>query len=218
MAMRSGKENGRIVKQQAELSKQVLPAALRKSLGVKRELQTKPILHSSQRCAAAEWAVTIAVAVEAGMEAGIHIAAAAPEDYAWCARLMASTEPWITLRRDFPACREALRRPGTELFVARDRDKEPAGFILLAPYGMAASPYVASIAVAAEARSRGVGSQLLRFAEQHFSGRRHLFLLVSSFNHRAQQLYRRHGYEFIGELKDYVVPGHSELIFHKGLR
>jgi ribosomal-protein-alanine N-acetyltransferase len=152
------------------------------------------------------------------MRAPIIIAAAAPEDSEWCACLMASTEPWITLRRDLPACHQALQRPGTELFVARDRDKEPAGFILLAPYGMAASPYIASIAVAAGARGQGVGSQLLRFAEQHFAGRGHLFLLVSSFNHRAQQLYRRHGYEFIGELKDYVVAGHSELIFHKGLR
>jgi len=129
---------------------------------------------------------------------------------------MASTEPWITLRRDLAGCREALVRPGTELFVARDRES-PVGFILLAPYGMAGSPYVASIAVAAEARSRGVGSQLLRFAEEHFAGRAHLFLLVSSFNPAAERLYRRHGYEFVGELKDYVVPGHSELIFHKRL-
>lgn len=150
------------------------------------------------------------------MEIPIRTAAAALEDSEWCARLMASTEPWITLGRDVAGCREALARPGTELFVARDKEL-PVGFILLAPYGMAGSPYIASIAVAAEARSRGVGSHLLRFAEERFAGRTHLFLLVSSFNHRAQELYRRHGYKFIGELKDYVVPGHSELIFHKRL-
>jgi ribosomal protein S18 acetylase RimI-like enzyme len=56
---------------------------------------------------------------------------------------------------------------------------------------------------------------MLRFSEEHFAGRGHLFLLVSSFNHRAQELYRRCGYEFIGELKDYLVAGHSELILHK---
>ena len=150
------------------------------------------------------------------MDPPIRIAAAAPEDYEWCAGVMASTEPWITLRRDLAGCREALSRPGTELFVAREGDS-PVGFILLAPYGLAGSPYIASIAVAAEARGRGVGSQLLRFAEQHYAERGHLFLLVSSFNERAQQLYRQHGYEFVGELKDYVVPGHSELIFHKRL-
>jgi ribosomal protein S18 acetylase RimI-like enzyme len=73
------------------------------------------------------------------------------------------------------------------------------------------------VAVAAEARGQGVGSQLLRFAEQRFHGRGHLFLLVSSFNRQAQELYRRHGYEQVGELKDYCVAGHSELILHKGL-
>ena len=46
-----------------------------------------------------------------------------------------------------------LGRPGTELFVALEQERM-AGFILLAPYGLAGSPYVASIAVAAEARGR----------------------------------------------------------------
>lgn len=93
----------------------------------------------------------------------------------------------------------------------------PAGFILLSPYGLAGSPYIASVAVAAEARGQGVGSQMLRFAERHFHGREHLFLLVSSFNRQAQELYRRHGYEQVGELKDYCVAGYAELILHKAL-
>jgi [ribosomal protein S18]-alanine N-acetyltransferase len=150
------------------------------------------------------------------METSLPIAAAKPDDYEWCARVMVATEPWITLGRNLEGCRAALVRPGTELFVARAGDR-PAGFILIAPYGLAGSPYIASIAVAKDARGQGIGSQLLRFAEEHFAGRGHIFLLVSSFNPGAQQLYSRHGYEFIGELHDYVVPGHSELILHKRL-
>jgi [ribosomal protein S18]-alanine N-acetyltransferase len=150
------------------------------------------------------------------METSLHIAAAAPDDYEWCARVMVSTEPWITLRPRLEDCRAALARPGTDLFIGRDGSR-PVGFILLAPYGLAGSPYIATIAVAGDARGQGMGSQLLRFAEEHFAGRGHIFLLVSSFNQRAQNLYRRHGYEFIGELREYVVPGHSELIFHKRL-
>jgi ribosomal protein S18 acetylase RimI-like enzyme len=146
----------------------------------------------------------------------IHIAAAEPEDLEWCARVMASSEPWITLRRDLEGCRVTLVRPGTELFVARAQEI-PVGFILVASYGLAGSPYIASIAVAVEGRGRGIGSRLLRFAEEHFAGREHIFLLVSSFNDRAQHFYRQHGYEFIGGLKDYVVPGKSELILHKRL-
>jgi len=150
------------------------------------------------------------------MEASLLIAAAKADDYEWCAGVMVATEPWITLRPRLEDCRAALTRQGTELYVARDVDR-PVGFILLAPYGLAGSPYIASIAVAEDARGQGIGSQLLRFAEEHFAGRGHLFLLVSSFNPGAQKLYRRHGYEFIGELHEYVVPGHSELIFHKRL-
>jgi ribosomal protein S18 acetylase RimI-like enzyme len=146
----------------------------------------------------------------------MHIAPATTRDVEWCARLMAASEPWITLRRDLPGCLEALARPGTELFVAHDDDR-PLGFVLVAPYGLAASPYLASIAVASDARGRGVGSELLRFTERHFADRGHLFLLVSSFNDRARALYERHGYAPVGELKDFIVSGASEILLHKRL-
>jgi ribosomal protein S18 acetylase RimI-like enzyme len=110
-----------------------------------------------------------------------------------------------------------VTRPGTELFVARDR-LQAAGFVLVAPFGMAGSPYIASLAVMAEARGEGIGSELLRFAEERFAASGHIFLLVSSFNRGAERLYRQHGYEFVGELKDYVATGYSELILHKRLK
>jgi ribosomal protein S18 acetylase RimI-like enzyme len=149
-------------------------------------------------------------------ESSVLIAPAAAGEAEWCARLMAGTEPWMTLRRDLPGCRDALARPGTDLFVAH-LGGQPVGFVLVAPHGLAASPYIASIGVAADARGRGIGSELLRFVESHFAGRGHLFLLVSSFNDRAYRLYSRHGYDRIGELNDYIVAGSSEIILHKRL-
>ncbi len=147
-----------------------------------------------------------------------EVAPASREEHEWGSRLMASSEPWITLKRDLDACRAVLARPGTELFVARDQTSgRPLGLILLAPFGLAGSPYISSIAVAPEAQGRGLGAQLMAFAEKRFHDRQHIFLLVSSFNLRAQQFYRRQGYGFIGELKDYIVPGHSEFLFHKHL-
>lgn len=147
-----------------------------------------------------------------------HIATAAEGDQEWCARLMASSEPWITLKRDLDACREVMKRPGSELFVARDQGTSSLlGFILLAPYGLAGSPYISSIAVAPDARGKRLGAQLLRFAEQRYYNRQHIFLLVSEFNAGAQRFYRRNGYEFVGELDDYIVRGHSELLFLKRL-
>ena len=131
---------------------------------------------------------------------------------------MPLSDPWLTLGIDHARCEKALQRPGADLFIARDIEVQPPlGFILLAPNGFASSPYIASIGVSPDARGRGIGSSLLDFAEQRFADRRHLFLLVSSFNLRAQTLYRRHGYTQVGELLDFIAPGFSELIFHKSL-
>src|SRR5215467_8158354 len=148
------------------------------------------------------------VAIRAGVEA----------DKEWCARLMAESEPWLTLQQDLQACREKMKRPGTELFVAEAYPSGAlVGFVLLAGYGFAGMPYVASIGVANQERGRGVGGALLRFAEKRFAGRGRLFLLVSSFNEGAQAFYKREGYELLGELKDCVVKGHCELILAKRL-
>ena len=66
-------------------------------------------------------------------------------------------------------------------------------------------------------RGTGVGSALLIHAEQYFPEARHIFLCVSSFNARARQLYERRGYTAVGELKDYVIEGASEILMHKRL-
>jgi ribosomal-protein-alanine N-acetyltransferase len=130
---------------------------------------------------------------------------------------MASTEPWITLRRDQAACEAALHRPGDELFIAQRGDAR-LGFILLRAGGVAGSPYIAAIAVAESARGQGVGTQLLEFAEQRFRDSRNLFLCVSDFNSGARSLYARLGYRQVGLLEDYVTEGHDELLMRKRLK
>jgi [ribosomal protein S18]-alanine N-acetyltransferase len=146
----------------------------------------------------------------------LAISSAQESEFEWCAQLMAGTDPWITLRREINQCRAALRRPGGELFVGREAG-QPVGFILINPYGCAGSPYIASIAVAESARGEGVGAQLLAFAERYAAGGRFIFLCVSSFNHRAQELYYRLGYERVGEIPNCVIEGHSELLLAKRL-
>ncbi len=147
----------------------------------------------------------------------VEIGEATEEEKVWSARLMASTEPWITLRRDFEACRAYALDPAYLTLVAR-RKGAPVGFVRIHPRGVAGSPYVASIAVAAEARSGGVGKALLDAAERLYPKARYIFLCVSSFNPRARALYERHGYALVGELKDYVIDGASEHLMAKRLR
>jgi ribosomal protein S18 acetylase RimI-like enzyme len=62
----------------------------------------------------------------------------------------------------------------------------------------------------------GLGSRLLEFAEERI--RRvspNIFMCVSSFNVGARRLYERHGYRVVGELTDYLVQGHSEILLRK---
>ena len=148
--------------------------------------------------------------------AGITIGPAEAADYAWCARLMVQSEPWVTLKRQFDERLAGLERVGTELFLARDNG-QPVGFVHIHPYGFAGSPYIASIAVAHGSRGRGIGTQLLAFAEARMAGRRFIFLCVSSYNPRAQELYYRQGYLRVGEIPNYTLEGHSELILCKKL-
>jgi len=131
-----------------------------------------------------------------------------------CARLMASSEPWITLRRDVRQSRRILSNPGLERYVARD-DGALAGFLILDLHGVFAG-YLKTVCVAPEFRNRGIGTTLVHFAENRiFREHQNVFILVSSFNRDAQRLYERLGYEVVGELKDFVVEGHSEILLRK---
>ena len=136
----------------------------------------------------------------------------------WAARVMSESEPWLTLGRKLDGCRAYLAATAdSELLIAHDGGA-PAGFLFARPRGFAGSPYIASIAVAPKHRSRGVGLELLRHVEARYvPPARHIFLLCSTFNHRAQQLYVRHGYARVGEIPGYVIDAENELIFHKRL-
>jgi ribosomal-protein-alanine N-acetyltransferase len=131
-----------------------------------------------------------------------------------CARMMASSEPWITLERGYEASLALLERPDREVFVALAHGSV-AGFIVLVMHG-ALIGYIQTVCVAAERRGGGIGTRLVASAEERiFRESPNVFLCVSSFNPGARRLYERLGYTLVGELTDYLVAGHSELLFRK---
>jgi ribosomal protein S18 acetylase RimI-like enzyme len=136
------------------------------------------------------------------------------EEIDFCARLMAGSEPWITLQRDYDAAVHTLASPGKEVYVATD-GRQLLGFIILNMQGGFIG-YIQSIGVAPESRSRGIGRRLIAYAEERiFRESPNVFICVSSFNPGARRLYCRLGYEVIGELKDFIVRGHSEVLLRK---
>jgi len=131
-----------------------------------------------------------------------------------CARMMANLEPWITLGRDYEASVQTLSIPSKEVYLALS-DDEIVGFIILNMQG-AFIGFIQTVCVSPEWRGGGIGSKLLDFVEGRIlSETPNVFMCVSSFNRDAQRLYRRHGYEVVGELKDYIVSGHSEILLRK---
>lgn len=148
----------------------------------------------------------------------LDIRLATSEERDWTAGLMSGSEPWITLGTTLEQCLLVCRDPSYLIFVAH-QNAFPCGSILLHPRGLAGSPYLKSVAVTEGHRNQGIGAQLIAFAENHFrNNSKHIFLCVSSFNLRAQALYERLGYTRVGEFKDYIVEGASEILFHKRLR
>ena len=128
--------------------------------------------------------------------------------------MMAATEPWITLGRDYERSLSLIRDPAREKYLATHR-KEPVGFTILQMKGPFTG-YIQSVCVAPEWRNRGIGGLLLEFAERRiFRDSPNVFLCVSSFNPDAMRLYIRRGYEIVGELRDYIVAGHSEILMRK---
>jgi ribosomal-protein-alanine N-acetyltransferase len=131
-----------------------------------------------------------------------------------CARLMANTDPWITLGRGYDACARVIQDPTREVYVA-ENESGIAGFIVLCMVG-AFVGYIQTVLVAPDQQGQGIGSKLVGHAEERiFSESPNAFLCVSSFNSGARRLYERLGYRYVGELNDYIVRGHSELLFRK---
>lgn len=131
-----------------------------------------------------------------------------------CARMMSSSEPWITLGRDYAKSMDVLQRADRESYLA-ERDKQLVGFVIINIAGPF-SGYLQTVCVASEFRSMGIGPELVRFAEDRiFRISPNVFLCCSSFNPRSCRFYERLGYEKIGELRDYIIPGHSEILMRK---
>ena len=131
-----------------------------------------------------------------------------------CAELMATSEPWLTLRLSRETAVAVLTDPAKEVHAIRDANGV-AGFVVIDMRGLLRG-YVQILYVRPDCRQRGLGSALLGWAEERiFRDSPNVFICVSSFNAGARRLYERHGFELVGSLRELLVAGHDELLLRK---
>jgi ribosomal protein S18 acetylase RimI-like enzyme len=106
--------------------------------------------------------------------------------------------------------------------VTDERHGDVVGYAYYAPAAMTDRTwYLYWIAVKKETHARGVGSGLLRHAEDEIRrlGGRVLFIETSSLPHYdlTRRFYLKHGYEVTGALRDYYADGDDMVVFRKRL-
>ena len=101
-----------------------------------------------------------------------------------------------------------------EVYVVRDANGI-SGFMVLNMRGLLTG-YIQILCVRPDRRGQGLGSQLIRWAEDRIlRDSPNVFICVSSFNAGARRLYERLGFQPVGVLRELAVPGHDELLLRK---
>lgn len=76
--------------------------------------------------------------------------------------------------------------------------------------------YLELFGVADWARGQGLGERLLGHIESVvFARAKNLFACVSDFNESARGFYKKHGYQEIGPMPDFLIPGSAEILLRK---
>jgi [ribosomal protein S18]-alanine N-acetyltransferase len=131
-----------------------------------------------------------------------------------CANMMSATEPWSRYGMDYNKCLKAFEGDFREIYVL-ETENRVVGFVILQICGTFKG-YIQSLCISEPYRGRGAGKMLLSFCEKRILEiSPNLFICVSSFNKGALKLYYEFGFSLVGELKDLIKEGVTELLLRK---
>ena len=139
-----------------------------------------------------------------------------PEDRDVVVSLLANSDPWKTLgytEDDWATIFCPIPR-GRDSFVA-ETDGRLAGIAMVREKFLLGD-YLELLGVAVWARGKGVGGALLAHVETVVFGRtKNLFACVSDFNAGARAFYRKRGFQEIGPMPNFLIPGSAEILLRK---
>ncbi len=139
-----------------------------------------------------------------------------PADRTAVLALLGSSDPWRTLgySADDWARIFCPIPQGRESFVGEIGGIVAAVAVIRQKFLL--GDYLELLCVADWARGKGVGRTLLAHVESLVFGRtKNLFACVSDFNSGAREFYRVQGYQEIGPMPNFLIPGSAEILIRK---
>jgi ribosomal-protein-alanine N-acetyltransferase len=131
-------------------------------------------------------------------------------------RLLGESDPWRTLgytQDDWKRIFCPIPQ-GRDCYVAL-LDGHVAG-VAIVKQKFLLGDYLELMGVAVWARQKGIGGRLLRHIEELVFGRtKNLFACVSDFNESARAFYKKHGYQEIGPMPNFLILGSTEILLRK---
>lgn len=138
------------------------------------------------------------------------------EDRAEIVQLLGESDPWRTLGYTIADWNRIFcpLPQGRDSYVA-ELDGRVAG-VALVKQKFLLGDYLELLGVAEWARQKGIGSLLLKHVERLvFERTKNLFACVSDFNQSARDFYKKQGYQEIGPMPNFLIPGSAEILLRK---
>lgn len=139
-----------------------------------------------------------------------------PDDREAVVTLLAESDPWKTLGY--------TSEDWKHIFCPIPQDRETyvvesgghvAG-IAIVKRQFLLGDYLELLGIALWARGKGLGATMLAHIESAVFGRtKNLFACVSDFNLPAREFYRKQGFQEIGPMPNFLIPGSAELLLRK---
>ena len=138
------------------------------------------------------------------------------EDRAAVMELLTGSDPWERLgyqAKDWDSYFTPLPQ-GRDSYVV-DQNGKVAG-IAVVRQKFLLGDYLELFGVANWARGKGLGGRLLAHVEATvFARAKNLFACVSDFNDQGRKFYKKQGYQEIGLMPNFLIPGNAEILLRK---
>lgn len=134
------------------------------------------------------------------------------------AKLLSISEPWVSLKFSVTALVNYLTREDAALrrYVISVDDKLVGVICVRHPW--LRGPYIELLGLFPDHRGKGIGKQVLAWAETEARREaKNLWVVASSFNHPALNFYQSLGFYPIGPIQGLVSPEHDEILLRKCL-